>query len=84
MLRTPSPHSRDGRPESPAGRRDAPEAQVSELGREQHLVAAFFNRTGDQLLVDAVPVSIRGYDQIDSKFDGTLNRRDRLRVIGSP
>lgn len=53
----------------------------AELGRERHLVATVGEDIGDQPLVVAAAVHVRGVDEGHADVDGVVQGRDRLGVV---
>src|SRR5207237_8482166 len=53
-------------------------AHVSELGRDDDLVAFSLDRAPDQLFVGVRAVYVRGIEQVDSAVECLVNRGNRL------
>ena len=58
------------------------QCQVAELGADQHILAPALDGLAHQLLVDATAIGVGGREQVDTEVDCTMDRRDRLLVVG--
>src|SRR2546422_459018 len=58
-------------------------ADVPELGRDHHLVAAAANRLSHEFLVAEGAVHIGGVEEVDPQLDRAVDGRDRLLVVAA-
>src|SRR6266536_4483335 len=58
-------------------------ANVAELGREDHLVAASLNGARDELLVAADAVDVRRIEKVDAELERPVDRRNRLGLVAA-
>jgi hypothetical protein len=57
---------------------------AGELGGDHILVPAALDRPADQLLVGHRPVQLRGVEEVDPQLQRSLDRGDRLVLVGRP
>ena len=58
-------------------------ANVAELAREDHAIAAPSDGAANQFFVASEPVDVGGVDQVDAKLDGAMDGGDGLALIAS-
>jgi hypothetical protein len=57
-------------------------AEVAELGRDHHALAAAFQRLAEQLFVMAFAVGVGGVEHGDAAIERGVDQRDAVGVLG--